>query len=62
MTEYAFPISTIDNHTEFGITIRDYFAAKALSNIYCAHESLPDKIAEWSYQVADAMLTERAKS
>lgn len=42
-----------------GMTLRDYFAAKALANIYTNDEGNPDKVAEWAYQVADAMLAKR---
>lgn len=42
-----------------GMSLRDYFAACALSHPYTAHETDPDKIAEWAYQVADALLAER---
>lgn len=46
------------NETE-GMTLRDYFAAKALANLYTHTENSPDKAAEWAYQVADAMLEAR---
>ena len=42
-----------------GMTLRDYFAAKALSNAYTQHHGNPDKVAEWAYEVADAMLAAR---
>ena len=41
-----------------GMTLRDYFAAKALTGI--AADSF-EEVAKLAYQVADAMLTERAK-
>ena len=47
-----------------GMTLRDYFAAKALQGqMACvtADECMPDKLAEWSYRYADAMLKEREK-
>lgn len=47
-----------------GMTLRDYFAAKAmlgqLSYGRCRDMS-PDAIAEFSYEYADAMLSEREK-
>ena len=47
-----------------GMTLRDYFAAKAMQG-YSASPSLesapPAKIAGWAYEQADAMLKERAK-
>ena len=50
-----------DFHPQFGMTLRDYFAAKAMQGIV----SDPDlamgmeKVAEWAYQQADAMLKAR---
>jgi hypothetical protein len=55
----AFPITAMT--TDRGITLRDYFAAKAMQGIV----SDPDlamgcnKIAEWAYTQADAMLKAR---
>lgn len=47
-----------------GMTLRDYFAAKAMQG-YCAVESSwsepADVVARCSYAMADAMLAERAK-
>ena len=42
-----------------GMTLRDYFAAKSLANEYTQHDGNPDKVAEWAYAVADAMLRVR---
>lgn len=46
-----------------GMTLRDYFAAKALmmANVLDieADADLPDQLAAWSYRVADAMLKAR---
>ena len=60
--EPAFP-RTDGRHSgeQAGMSIRDYFAGQALAGI-CADPSLAmtkDKIAEWSYSVADAMLLAR---
>ena len=44
---------------ELGMTLRDYFAAKSLANEYTQHDGNPDKVAEWAYAVADAMLKAR---
>lgn len=52
-----------------GVTLRDYFAAKAMaSNLpLCRNdprepgESYPEYVARMSYAVADAMLAEREK-
>ena len=54
--------------TEKGMTLRDYFAAKALEGIcvnagrnsYSFNE--PQKIADKAYELADLMLKERLKS
>lgn len=64
----AFPHSHV--HTdgrvfqEDGMELRDYFAAKAMQGI-CVSEELrftsAERIAGMSYQIADAMLAERAK-
>lgn len=50
---------------EPGMSLRDYFAAKAANGI-CSHQdtwglSDSEKIAKFSYELADAMLKERAK-
>lgn len=44
-----------------GMTLRDYFAAKAMNGIV-GTKYVPKLIAEWSYQVADAMIEEREKN
>ena len=47
-----------------GISIRDYFAAKAMQGMIVAvgyHRGEVDFIAESAYDCADAMLLERAK-
>ena len=46
-------------HIDQGMTLRDYFAAKALAAPYAHHESNPDMAAEWAYQLADAMIKAR---
>ena len=48
---------------ETGMTLRDYFAAKAMQGV-CASatdgaEVNPDMCAAWSYEMADAMLKAR---
>jgi hypothetical protein len=54
----AFPRSG-DFNAQTGMTLRDYFAAKALNAPYAHHESDPHKSAEWAYHLADAMLKAR---
>lgn len=47
-----------------GMTLRDYFAAKAMAAVITSpfpETSLPCEIAETAYLMADAMLKERAK-
>lgn len=42
-----------------GMTLRDWFAGQALANVYTAHEANHEKVVEWAYQIADAMLAAR---
>ena len=44
---------------EEGMTLRDYFAACMLMN--ASNLGSPEQISKWSYQVANAMIAERAK-
>lgn len=66
----AFPVWELNGHgqpemTGFGMTLRDYFAAKALQGLLAAQihgfNDSPDKgpFASMSYAMADAMLKER---
>jgi hypothetical protein len=62
----AFPVVHPDGSgvQYFGIGIRDYFAAKALQGMICAEFASvfnPDDWAQYSYKIADAMLTARNK-
>ena len=58
----AFPVPDIDGSKVCeGMTLRDYFAAKAMQGIMSDTDmtmSAP-KIAEWAYMQADAMLKAR---
>ena len=57
--EFAFPVQGSNIH---GMTIRDYFAAKALQNIYAKGKSWTlQSIAQEAYDLADAMLEAREK-
>ena len=60
----AFPISS-DNYSnlgEIGMTLRDYFAAKAMQSfIDSGWEGFGETVAAAAYRMADDMLTERAK-
>ena len=63
--EYAFPqsIQAGDySQATGGLTLRDYFAAQAMQGMLAASENYPTpELANYAYQVADAMLAERAK-
>jgi hypothetical protein len=73
MDEYVFPVTirnyfndgTFERKTHCpGITLRDYFAAKALSGALAvgAEEIIDEeKFAGWCYRMADAMLAARVK-
>ena len=59
----AFPITNALGTESYGLSLRDYFAAKAISGA-CA-DSLPDKLycdvaAKRAYELADSMLRARA--
>jgi len=59
----AFPVQSVyieDQETNSrGMTLRDYFAAKAMANAYTQHDGNPNLIAKWAYDLADAMMKER---
>jgi len=59
----AFPIpANMPHHPTYpGMSLRDYFAAKAMQGILSDHEidHMPDKLAELAYRAADAMLEAR---
>jgi hypothetical protein len=57
---------TDDHNTRFaepqdGMTLRDYFAAHALSSHPTHLMATAETRATWAYQIADTMLTERNK-
>lgn len=59
----AFPAMHFDlTDNEHGMTLRDYFAAKAMMGLGCNpnHVNMTDdQIAKWSYNLADSMLKAR---
>jgi len=62
----AFPgvtwITQGDNKNPEGMTLRDYFAAKAMTGMLSGYEADQFKnpqLAQWSYQIADEMLKAR---
>lgn len=61
----AFPCSGYEKwHPEGGMSLRDYFAAKAMQGIVSAYgdpAGLSERIADQAYWIADAMIAERAK-
>lgn len=69
---FAFPVWELNSNgqpemTEFGMTLRDYFAAKAMQGLLAAQihgfndrpANLP--FASMAYEMADSMLKEREK-
>ena len=67
-TEPAFPSGTDfygGSNKEYGkrgLTLRDYFAAKAMQGVIASlqeGEDFTDRGCEWAYQIADAMLKAR---
>jgi hypothetical protein len=46
---------------ELGMSLRDYFAAKAMQKISIANYLSDDDYARHAYKIADAMLKERSK-
>ena len=63
MNEPAFPCVDHHGHKLTGMTLRDYFAAKAMQGILSGytHGSIPptESLTPASYKIADAMLKER---
>ncbi len=54
----AFPTETFMTD---GMTLRDYFAAKAMQGLLARNAGGEGVVHEKAYQIADAMLKERAK-
>ena len=45
-----------------GMSLRDWFAGQALAGLLASNHEIPSsKAAEWSYDIANNMLKERAK-
>lgn len=53
-------------YTSTGMSLRDYFAAKVLPQVYAssvlAGSPLQESIAQEAYEIADAMLAERERA
>ena len=63
----AFPLGSGDMRDPIGMTLRDYFAAKAMQGLLAqslgtALESDPILGAQYAYRVADAMLAVRRET
>ena len=64
----AFPTATLAQKTEGGMTLRDYFAAKAMQTFLQTINGVVGcnryeyRIAENAYEIADAMLRAREAS
>ena len=54
----AFPVAIDNQVLDDGMTLRDYFAAKAMQGLMDAAMPMPE-IAQAAYQMADDMLKER---
>ena len=60
MSEYVIYKTTgLSPDRAANMTLRDWYAGKALATAYAQHETDPNKTAEWAFQVADAMLAAR---
>ena len=56
----AFPAPIVDVDSHEGMTLRDYFAAKAMQAVIArGDDTNRPGMAEWSYSMADAMLKAR---
>jgi hypothetical protein len=64
----AFPVLIVDRPKELiqynGMTLRDYFAAKAMQAIVSVPEidRSPEEYAAWAYRQADAMMKARGET
>ena len=57
----AFPVE-INEHTDTGMTLRDYFAAAALQGLIANKRHMGIDcltMSDWAYKMANAMLDER---
>lgn len=66
LNEPAFPVTSCAEHQFTGMTLRDYFAGKALNGMLANQhpyvQSDEHMFARDSYKLADAMLKARAQS
>ena len=60
---HAFPAHHFDlAEGEHGMTLRDYFAAKAMQALIEKYDESPVEISLEAYEIADAMLKQREAS
>jgi len=60
----AFPIKEPLSSDNCGMSLRDYFAAKAMQSLFTYEDvrlKTYEHVADFSYKLADAMLAERSK-
>jgi hypothetical protein len=58
--EQRFPDGEMNQEATYGMTLRDYFAAKAMQSVIArGDDTNRPGMAEWSYAMADAMLKAR---
>lgn len=59
----AFPVATIDGYMQAGMSLRDYFAAKAMEGMQSGGARISNmaNTVHWAYEIADAMLKARRK-
>lgn len=63
-SKHAFPLSFPDgddNYVQYGMSLRDYFAAKAMQSLAAdpTVNMVFGEMAEWAYNLADAMMQAR---
>lgn len=65
-SKYTFEMNGMEGQGEYsGMALRDYFAGQALIGYIVSkrdEDNSSDKVANWCYQDADAMLAEREKA
>jgi hypothetical protein len=60
----AFPLDLVvgnDHSWGHGMTLRDYFAAAAMTGMYARRAFEPEHMAQYAYEQADAMIAHRSK-
>jgi len=60
----AFPVADLSKNQCPGMSLRDYFAGKAMQAeiLNCNNQSPDEGIAKWAYKMADAMLDARGEA